>query len=84
MPATKEKVDYIKQLSDDRLEAVISYEPNGQLNWDNPELVKLSLELQPDGSYINFNWILGRVGEELYMRDVMPEEDWMTFQELTS
>ena len=72
--------EYIKALPTERLEKLFVAH-QGTILWVDAELQALARELRPDGSYINGNWILGRVGEELYMRDAMDEDDWCDLQD---
>jgi len=71
--------EYIKAQPDARLQQIIECE--GPVSWNDEEVAKLAKELKPDGGFINHNWIISQVGEELYMRDILEEDDWLYLQD---
>jgi hypothetical protein len=76
--------EYIKAQTTERLQSLIVYDKKGEVNYKAKALKQFVSELKPDGSYINYNWVIGEIGEELYTRNKMDESKWLHLQELTS
>lgn len=71
---------HIQAQTDARLEQVFTdyWTPAGRFNYEHPPFKELAAEFRPG----NLSLLMSMMGEEAYMRDVLPEDDWLRIQDL--
>lgn len=74
--------EYIKAQTSKRLRSLIKFTPAGNISYGNKKLVEFVKELTPNGETINWSWVISNVGEIMYLREDMSDEDYSHLQDI--